>query len=147
MQLPSGQGFYLKKIYMGSKHLQWHNFPSPCFHMFAFRVNSLSPKCELNNWMPSGMRRLTQVLFLPGPKNYPKVDTFQYLKSNSQLPKKLKLSASLKALKKWWKMLLFHLKSSIRSQDIYVLVVNFWSCRKDHDVITWLTNNCNTHIN
>ena len=26
------------------------------------------------------MRQLTQVLFLPGPKNYPKVDRFQDLK-------------------------------------------------------------------
>ena len=31
------------------------------------------------------MRKLTQVLFLPGPKNYPKVDTFQDLKDPQHL--------------------------------------------------------------
>ena len=31
------------------------------------------------------MRRLTQELFLPGPKNYPKVDTFQDLKVRKHL--------------------------------------------------------------
>ena len=55
--------------------------------------------------------------------------------------------------------LLFHLKSSFRSQDIYFFVLTFWSCRKTarlerlfmvnfniYDITTWLTNNCNTHI-
>ena len=31
------------------------------------------------------MRRLTQVLFLPGPRNYRKVDTFQDLKVHKHL--------------------------------------------------------------
>ena len=45
---------------------------------------------------------------------------------------------------------------SFRSQDIYIFVLTFWSCRevdqkgkinfKIYDVTTWLTNNHNTHI-
>ena len=52
---------------------------------------------------------------------------------------------------------LFHLKSSFRFEGIYVFIMSFWSCRKSglirkkvnfkiHDVTTWLTNICNTHI-
>ena len=56
---------------------------------------------------------------------------YNALKSGSHLPKKIVLFASLKALKNHEKCLLFHLKSSFRSQDIYVSVMNFWSCRKN----------------
>ena len=54
------------------------------------------------------------------------------------------------------RFLTLYLKSSFRSPDIYVFIMTFWSCRKTawsegsvlwiHDIITWLTNNCNTHI-
>ena len=50
------------------------------------------------------------------------------LKSDSQLPKKTLLFASLKALKNYEKCFLFHLKSSLRSQ---VFLLTFWSCRKN----------------
>ena len=36
----------------------------------------------------------------------------------------------LKPFKNYEKCFLFHLKNSFRSQDIYVLVMTFWSCRK-----------------
>ena len=62
-----------------------------------------------------------------------------------------------------WKMtknvFLFHLRSFFRSQDFYIFVLTFWSCRKKrlirktrfqsfkvYDVTTWLTNFYNTHI-
>ena len=55
---------------------------------------------------------------------------------------------------KWF---LFHFKSYFRSQNISVFVLTFWPCIKQpdqkdkvnfkfYDVITWLTNNCNTDI-
>ena len=40
------------------------------------------------------------------------------LKSDSHLPKIVLLFPLLKSLQNWWKMFLFHLKSSFRSQDI-----------------------------
>ena len=45
----------------------------------------------------------------------------------------------LKVLQKWWKML-----CSYRSQNIYIFILTFWSCRKT--ATTWSTINCNTHI-
>ena len=55
------------------------------------------------------------------------------------------------------RVFLFHLKSSFRSQDIWVFALTFWSCIektwlktlinfKFYDVTAWLTSNCNTHI-
>ena len=38
-------------------------------------------------------------------------------------------------------MLFFHLKNSFRSQDIYVFVTTFWSCRRDGLIrMIWLTS-------
>ena len=37
------------------------------------------------------MGRLTKVLFLPGPKNYPKADMFQDLKVPKHLPQEMLL--------------------------------------------------------
>ena len=77
------------------------------------------------------------------------------LKSDSHLPKKLVLLASMKA--RGETCFLFHLKSSFNSQDISVFVLTFWSSRKSrlirnmvdfkiYEITSWLTNNCNTHI-
>ena len=52
------------------------------------------------------------------------------LKLGSRLPK-IVLFASMKALYKRWEMLFFHLKSSFCSQDIWMFLLPFWSCRKD----------------
>ena len=48
-------------------------------------------------------------------------------------------------------MLLFHVKSSFRSWDIYIFVLTFWLCRETawleiYDVTGWTSNNENTHI-
>ena len=62
-----------------------------------------------------------------------------------------------KSFKNDKKCFLFHLKSSFRSQDIWVFALTFWSCIektwlktlinfKFYDVTAWLTSNCNTHI-
>ena len=54
----------------------------------------------------------------------------------------------IKLFKNDEKCFLFHLKSSFRSQDIYIFVLTFWSCEKAAkdklnfkmcDVTTWLT--------
>ena len=44
--------------------------------------------------------------------------------------KKKKKNSSMKALKNDEIWSLFHLKSSFCSQNIYIFVLNFWSCRK-----------------
>ena len=58
------------------------------------------------------------------------------------------------------KCFLFHLKNSSRSQDTYIFVILCWILGhfdkrvdqkgivnfKIYDVTTWLTNNCNTHV-
>ena len=88
------------------------------------------------------------------------------------LQKKLKVKGSLSGLRPClifgnWKpckndekCFLFHLKSSFRSQDIFVLKFLSWYFGhvtkpldmkdkvdfKFYDVTAWLTNNCNTHI-
>ena len=55
------------------------------------------------------------------------------LKSNSQKKSSKKLSYLLywKSFENDEKCFLFHLKSSFCSQDIYVFVTTFWSCRKN----------------
>ena len=54
---------------------------------------------------------------------------FCSLKSDSHFPKKLCYLLQWKPFKKGEKCFLFHLKSSFRSQGIFVL--SFWSCRKN----------------
>ena len=56
---------------------------------------------------------------------------FYFFKSDSYLPKEFVLFAFRKPFKNDEKCFLFHLKSSLRSQDIYVFVTTFWSCRKN----------------
>ena len=53
------------------------------------------------------------------------------LKSNSHLQKKLSYLLYRKSFENDEKCFLFHLKSSFCSQDIYVFVTTFWSCRKN----------------
>ena len=63
-------------------------------------------------------------------KNYPDVLTLFLLKSDSYLQKKFVLLLDWKSFKNDEKWFLFHLKSSFHSQDIYVFVTTFWSCKK-----------------
>ena len=52
------------------------------------------------------------------------------LKSPSRLPKKIALFASV-PLKIMKNVFLFHPKSSLRSQDIQIFVLTFWTCREN----------------
>ena len=52
-------------------------------------------------------------------------------KSNSDLPKKLCYLLDWQPFKNDEKCFLFHLKSYFRSQDIKVIIMSFWSCRKN----------------
>ena len=53
------------------------------------------------------------------------------LKSDCHLLKKLCYFLDWKPFENEEKCFLFHVKSSFRSQDIYVFVMAFWSCRKN----------------
>ena len=49
------------------------------------------------------------------------------------------------------KCFLFHLKSSLCSQDIWIFLLTFWPCRKKvnlkiYYIITWETSSYKTHI-
>ena len=56
---------------------------------------------------------------------------YKFLKSDSQLPKKLSYLVDWKPFKNDEKSFLFDLKGSFRSQDIWVFDTNLWSCRKN----------------
>ena len=49
------------------------------------------------------------------------------LKFDSHLGERFALFAWIKAFYKWWKMFLFYRKSSLRSKDIYIFLLIFWS--------------------
>ena len=54
-----------------------------------------------------------------------------FLKSDSDLPKKFVYFLKWKVFKNCENCFLFHHKSSFRSQDIYIFVLTFWTCRKN----------------
>ena len=79
--------------------------------VFILWINSL--KRELQQQTPGFHRKSKEVL-----------------KSDSHLPKKsLFYLLQWKLLKNDEKSFLFHIKSSLLSQDIQILVLTFWSCR------------------
>ena len=57
------------------------------------------------------------------------------IKLDSHLPKKLFCLLQWKPFKNDEKWFLFHLKSSLRSQDISIFVLSFWQCRKNYLII------------